>query len=261
MLEKHTIFINGNTIGSDLDIMEVFMNEYALLTYYIKYLKEIRKVSDTTVKHYQEALKYISKYLVEKEKISKTVYEIQDIGELEVIKNYLYSDADFMALDKRGHQMYSAGFNNYFKFASGEGFSNIHNQINALDVEVPASERTSISHSAWRRSSIIKVQSIKSAGYLCEIDNSHKTFMAKASGQQYMEGHHAIPMKKQESFKNSLDVYANVVCLCPICHRLLHYGIDEDKTILIEQIYEDRGDRLAKSGIRLSKSEFKAMVI
>ena len=98
------------------------MNEYALLTYYIKYLKEIRKVSDTTVKHYQEALKYISKYLVEKEQISKTVYEIQDIGELEVIKNYLYSDADFMALDKRGHQMYRAGFNNYFKFASGEGF-------------------------------------------------------------------------------------------------------------------------------------------
>ncbi len=23
----------------------------------------------------------------------------------------------------------------------------------------------------------------------------------------------------------SLDVYANIICLCPICHRLLHYGL------------------------------------
>ena len=62
------------------------MKEYALKMYYIKYLKEIRKVSDSTVKHYQEALRYISKYLVQKGKIKETIYEIQDKGELEIIK-------------------------------------------------------------------------------------------------------------------------------------------------------------------------------
>lgn len=64
------------------------MNEYVLMTYYIKYLKEIRNVSDSTVKHYQDALRYISKYLVQKEKLKQTVYEIQDLGELEIIKRF-----------------------------------------------------------------------------------------------------------------------------------------------------------------------------
>lgn len=35
------------------------MNQYVLMTYYVKYLKEIRKVSDSTVKHYQQALRSI----------------------------------------------------------------------------------------------------------------------------------------------------------------------------------------------------------
>lgn len=76
-----------------------------------------------------------------------------------------------------------------------------------------------------------------------------------------MEGHHAIPMKKQESFDVSLDVYANIICLCPICHRLLHYGEDCDKDNLLNKIYYDRADRLASSGIRLSKEEFVKQIV
>ena len=49
------------------------MDEYALMTYYVRYLKEIRKVSDSTVKHYQEALRYISKRLVEQGNLQQTV--------------------------------------------------------------------------------------------------------------------------------------------------------------------------------------------
>ena len=237
------------------------MNEYALMTYYTKYLKEIRKVSDSTVKHYQDALRYISRYLVQKEKLQQTVYEIQDLGELEIIKTYLYSDPDFVALDKRGHQMYSAGFNNYYKFASGQGFSNIHKQIEVLDIEVPASSKKITKSETWKRSTIIKAQSIESAGYLCEINPEHKTFIAKSSGNPYMEGHHAIPMMKQQQFENSLDVYANVVCLCPICHRLLHYGMDAERDILVKKIYVDRADRLANSGIKLSQNEFEKLAI
>lgn len=237
------------------------MNEYALMTYYIKYLKEIRKVSDSTVKHYQDALRYISKYLVQKEKLQQTVYEIQDLGELEIIKTYLYNDPDFVALDKRGHQMYSAGFNNYYKFASGQGFSNIHKQIEVLDIEVPVASKKNTKSETWRRSTIIKAQSIESAGYQCEINPDHKTFIAKSSGNPYMEGHHVIPMMKQRQFDSSLDVYANVVCLCPICHRLLHHGLDSEKEILIKKMYFDRADRLARSGIKLSQTEFEVYAI
>jgi 5-methylcytosine-specific restriction protein A len=237
------------------------MNEYVLMTYYVKYLKEIRKVSDSTVKHYQEALRYISKYLVQKKKLKQTVYEIQDIGELEIIKAYLYSDSYFVALDKRGHQMYSAGFNNYFKFANGEGFANIHQQIGILDTEVPVAEKHTKIQTFWERSSIIKIQSIESAGYQCEINLEHQTFTARSTGHPYMEGHHVLPMKYQDMFDKSLDVYANIVCLCPLCHRLLHYGVDTEKENVLTKIYYDRSDRLAASGIKISKSDFERLVV
>ena len=76
-----------------------------------------------------------------------------------------------------------------------------------------------------------------------------------------MEGHHAIPMKAQNSFKTSLDVYANVVCLCPICHRMLHYGIVDEKNVLLNKIYNKRADRLANCGIKLSREDFGLIAV
>lgn len=237
------------------------MNQQVLMMYYVKYLKKVRKVSDSSVKHYQEALKYISKYLVQKGKLKKSVYEIQNKGELDLIRTYLYSDPDFIALDKRGHQMYSVGFNHYYKFASGIGFANLHNQIAVMDMEIPISGFYHTSTDAWKRSSIIKTQTIESAGYQCEVKPEHKTFTAKSTGHTYMEGHHVLPMKYQHKFTKSLDVYANIICLCPICHRLLHYGIDTEKESILDKIYYDRSDRLAASGVKISKIEFKNLVI
>ena len=68
-------------------------------------------------------------------------------------------------------------------------------------------------------------------------------------------------MKFQDQFDCSLDVYANVVCLCPICHRLLHYGMKKDKEYLSEELFEQRIDRLVVSGIDISKKEFLKLVI
>lgn len=237
------------------------MHEQVLMTYYIKYLREIRGLSDSSIGHYKQALRKISAYLVEKEKVRDSVYEIQDIGELEIIKSYLYNDPGFVDFDERGHRMYSAGLNNYYKFANGEGFTNIKDKIIVLDTEMSVPETEVRTTVARKRSSIIKIQSIESAGYICEFDPSHATFTAKSSGQQYMEGHHAVPMKHQEKFNHSLDVYANIVCLCPICHRLLHYGIDEQKEKLANKIFYDRADRLATSGLKISKDDFFKLVI
>lgn len=236
------------------------MDEYVLLTYYAEYLKKIRKVSDSTIKHYQQAMRYISKFLVEKEKIKQSIYEIQNLDELVIIKEYLYSEPEFIELDTRGHRMYSAGVNNYFKFANGKGFENIHQQIGVMDIEIPATNKQLLVVDTWRRSSIIKMQSIESAGYECEVNPTHVTFTAKSTGMPYMEGHHALPMKCQDRFKSSLDIYANIVCLCPTCHRLLHYGIASEKANVIDKIYYDRADRLAASGIKVGKNEFENLM-
>lgn len=63
-------------------------------------------------------------------------------------------------------------------------------------------------------------------------------------------------MNMQDKFDKSIDVYANVVCLCPICHRLIHYGLETEKKNLLNQIYETRIDRLVSSGIEISKNDF-----
>lgn len=237
------------------------MEKYILYDYYVKYLRDVRKLSESSIGHYTQALRKISKILIENNKISESIYEIKDLSELEIIKEYLYTNPDFVSLDKRGHQMYSAGFNNYYRFASGDVFYNLNENIILMDIVVPKSERQAAVTSYWKRSSIIKQQSIKSARYLCEINPIHKTFIAKRTGEQYMEGHHAIPMSKQDAFDVSLDIYANIICLCPICHRLLHYGQDSEKDNLLNKIYYDRSSRLEKSGIKLSREEFERIIM
>ena len=78
-----------------------------MLTYYAEYHKKIRKVSDSTIKHYQQAMRYISKFLVEKEKIKQSIYEIQNLDELVIIKEYLYcwfNNSDYLQKARKyGH--------------------------------------------------------------------------------------------------------------------------------------------------------------
>lgn len=229
---------------------------YILQEYYIRYLRDIRKVSDTTIRQYQNALNNISKFLVKENKIGRTIYEVLDIDELEGLRQFLYQNVEFMAQNQRGHRMYSAGLNNYLDFANGESFAKSKFDLAMLDVSMPVAPKDVRNQEIWKRSGIIKKQIMKQADYLCEIDAAHKTFIAESTKQQYMEGHHAIPICLQERFAYSLDIYANVICLCPICHRLLHYGVREQKKVLLNQIYKDRSERLSKSGIKISENEF-----
>lgn len=227
-----------------------------LKEYYVRYLRDIRGAKESTVTHYLGALNTISKYLIEKNKIRSSIYEIEEIGELEIVRSYLYSQPDFVEKDERGNRMYSAGLNNYIRFADGEEFKNIGRQVEQLDIVVPVSNQATATVTSWKRNGIIKKQSIEIANYTCEVNSGHETFISESTHKRYMEGHHAIPMKKQGVFSVSLDVYANIVCLCPICHRLLHYGLQVDKEIILNRLYVERAERLQKSGIRLSKEEF-----
>lgn len=63
-------------------------------------------------------------------------------------------------------------------------------------------------------------------------------------------------MNFQKDISVNLDVYANIVCLCPVCHRRIHYGLKDDRAMMIGKIYDSRASRLANSGIRMSKIDF-----
>ncbi len=236
------------------------MQEYFLKESYCKYLRDVRKLKESSVKHYLDAIQYISKYLKNMGCLTDSLYEVFDISTLDDLKQILRNDVEFKSLDKRGHQMYSSGFNNYYRFACGD---ELHNQadIIKLDVAVKRPAKQENVQESWRRSSIVKQQVLRAAEYKCEYDERHQTFIAKSNGFPYMEGHHAIPISRQGEFQNSLDIYANVICLCPICHRLLHYGQVDAKENVLNKLYYQRADRLAISGIRVSLEQFKNFAI
>lgn len=89
----------------------------------------------------------------------------------------------------------------------------------------------------WLRDVAISAAAVEDAGYKCEVDPEHTSFYSKATGKPFMEAHHLIPMKLQGQMKYSLDKRANIVCLCPNCHRLLHHGIDEERAPILKKLF------------------------
>ena len=235
--------------------------EFILKKYFIQYMKNIKGLSDTSVKHYIGSLRTISKFLRERNLINREVYEVIDIDRLRRLREIVYSDSDFINKNNRGKRMYSAGLNNYIAFAEGEDFKDIRDKSLLMDIPVPVKAVTGKRMISWNRSGIIRNQALEMAEYRCEVETTHESFIAERNYKLYMEGHHVIPMKKQMNFKNSLDVYANIVCLCPTCHRKIHYGVKDDRIKMGEKIYLDRADRLVNSGIRLSKREFLSIIL
>lgn len=235
--------------------------EYLLKEYYINYLTSVRKLSDSSVKHYVGGLSTITKMLIAKGKVHNSIYEINNLHDLLIAREFLKNDVDFIAKDSVGHNMYSAALNNYIRFAQGDDFFNAEYSLADIDKPMKVAELQIVDSYQYKRSSIVKLQAIKAAHFMCECDNNHTTFTAKSNNEQYMEGHHLIPLKEQNEFKFSLDIYANIVSLCPICHRLLHYGIEKERRTLLEELYKDRYVRLCNSGIEISKKDFLELII
>jgi 5-methylcytosine-specific restriction protein A len=226
-----------------------------LKTYYSKYMTDVRGLSKSSVNHYLDALNNISRRLRDKGLVSENIYEIKDYEYLTQMRSILYADPDFIDLDTRGQRMYSAGLNNYIRFASGEDFSAINNRITDFDIPVAPSEATNIEQKVWKRSSILRSQALAFANYTCEVNKDHQTFIAENTKRAYMESHHLIPISFQNYFNYSLDIYANIVCLCPTCHRQIHYGLTRDRQILLSMLYEKRMERLINSGILISYND------
>ena len=94
---------------------------------------------------------------------------------------------------------------------------------------------------------ILRELAIQNANYECEYDNSHLSFTCKSTNKPYMEGHHLIPMGKQDEFSNKLDIPVNIFSLCPNCHKLIHYGVIEEKKPILENLYNKRKSLLQKA--------------
>jgi len=90
--------------------------------------------------------------------------------------------------------------------------------------------------------------------FCCAVDARHPTFIKKDGGR-YMEVHHLIPLEWQNEFTYKLDTRANLIPLCPLCHKLIHYGRIEDKKPILARLYNERRDALRESGLDISLDE------
>ena len=81
----------------------------------------------------------------------------------------------------------------------------------------------------WSRSNVIPKKAIILAKYKCEYDDTHMYFTAKTTGENYVEAHHLVPMEFQNQFEKSLDVEANIISLCPLCHKKVHHATFDRK--------------------------------
>ncbi len=110
---------------------------------------------------------------------------------------------------------------------------------------------------AYKRRHEVVANVLAAADYKCEANCTCELFLRKDRIHTYTEAHHLIPLCYQSSFKNSLDVEANVISLCPYCHRLLHYGADSQK--VLKRLYQLRKHRLSKCGLDISFEELLLM--
>lgn len=85
----------------------------------------------------------------------------------------------------------------------------------------------------------------------CEDNINHKTFKSKSDNNQYMESHHLIPMSYQGLFEYTIDFADNIICLCPTCHRKIHYSTDDIKKEMIQKFFNKRKHLYPKYGIEI----------
>mgnify|MGYP002643284831 CR=1 FL=1 len=117
------------------------------------------------------------------------------------------------------------------------------------------SNRTSKSYRPKTNPGIAK-EAIQENHFKCSLDPNHELFEGK-NGDPYLEAHHLIPLNQQKNFINKLDTKANIIPLCPNCHKKLHHAKSDVVYPLIERLLQERKDILAQSGLTIDIDRLK----
>ncbi|MEC8067150.1 MAG: HNH endonuclease [Pseudomonadota bacterium] len=123
--------------------------------------------------------------------------------------------------------------------------------LDSYEDKLPEKGESVEGKSYYKRNPAIGKAVIESEGFLCCIDPAHKTFQNER-GNQFMEAHHIIPISFQNEWDVNIDCRANVVSLCPNCHRQVHNGNGNAKRYILNKLFNLRVDELGKRDIRIS---------
>lgn len=111
---------------------------------------------------------------------------------------------------------------------------------------------TTTTTTGYARNRKVALTRMAAAGFKCEVDATHKTFISPATGNNFVEPHHLVPMKGQPDFSVKLDIEENISVLCPNCHRAIHLASRADKLHLLKMFYDKHIPLLSSKGINIS---------
>lgn len=109
----------------------------------------------------------------------------------------------------------------------------------------------------YPRNPSIAKSALYKANFKCELNENHLSFINKSSNYNYTEAHHLIPLANYEHFDFHLDVFANIISLCPNCHKMIHLGCENDINIALDILYAKRISRLKKVNLNIELNELK----
>lgn len=107
----------------------------------------------------------------------------------------------------------------------------------------------------WPRNPRVAKVALENANHTCEYSKDHITFTSKATGKNYVEVHHLVPLEQQFEFEVSLDVPENIIALCPNCHRMIHLAAKNEKEPMLIKFLNSRVQGLISRGINISYEE------
>lgn len=122
-------------------------------------------------------------------------------------------------------------------------------------IPVPKIGKAGLSKRGYQRDPAVAAEALRRANFKCEIDEKHETFISHVKNKPYVEAHHLIPFSNQGSYQFSLDVTANIVALCPTCHRRLHHGKLANKTSDIKSLLSKRKVRLEEKELTIGEKD------
>lgn len=234
---------------------------------FAKWLESHANLKPYSIGRYSKAIDTISSDLGDYGLQRINLFNLPDTTFIDTILN----NPEFKRKNDKGHRMYSIALNHLKKYIEyyydselqaellkeEQEFENYLTEGNAdvskVNIEDKPKDkpryRSVNNRKVWCRNPKYASEAVADTDYLCEFDNQHKHFISKFNERNYVEAHHLIPMQYQEQFEFSLDIHANIVSFCLVCHKKIHFGLFEDKKEILDKLFNTRRERLKDGGI------------
>lgn len=168
----------------------------------------------------------------------------------------------FIQFNRQNHNFYSATIRGYLDYLDQLALNQDtddqdHYQIKLLHQPAKVITHPRNQTTSYDRNPRELLAAKHKAKWQCAYDNKHVTFIAAKDHQNYVEGHHLIPMQYQSQFEYTIDFADNIVPLCPNCHRRIHYAIKQDRNQMIETFYFKRIENIKTHGIHITLDQLE----